>query len=259
MKNENESDKMQYFHYIYKIIFLCGEPVNRYYIGKRTYCGDDITKDKYCGSGNFCKTYFKKYGVVYNKTYLKEILEINQSYEINKERERIIIGDKWNTDSLCMNIRAGGDGGFIPGHKISVNGIKNLIAVNSKPVYQFDLNGKYIQMYPSAKEAGVKTNICRSKISSCCSGKRLTAGGYIWKLNNNIEQTELDFIKKHNKTRISQKRKIIQINIETGQEIIYNSIREASRLTKIHNGSISEVCSGKRNTAGGYKWKYVEE
>ena len=81
------------FHYIYKIIFLCGYPTGRYYLGKRTYHGENLQNDKYCGSGNFCKAYFKKYGAVYGETYIKEILEINPSYEVNKIREKAIIGD----------------------------------------------------------------------------------------------------------------------------------------------------------------------
>ena len=48
------------------------------------------------------------------------------------------------------------------------------------PVIQYDLNGKKIKEYNSIKEAKEKNKKC-SKISDCCSGKRKTAGGYIWK------------------------------------------------------------------------------
>lgn len=105
--------------YIYKIHFLRGFPAGRYYIGKRVYNGKDISNDKYTGSGNFCKSYFKKYGKVEGDTYIKEILEINPSKEINDDREVIWIGDLWNTDSLCMNQNPGGEGGAIKGVKRS--------------------------------------------------------------------------------------------------------------------------------------------
>lgn len=75
------------FYYIYKISFLCGEPEGRYYIGKRTYFGSDIESDNYTGSGHFCSAYFKKYGSILGETYNKEILEINETQEINQERE----------------------------------------------------------------------------------------------------------------------------------------------------------------------------
>ena len=38
---------------------------------------------------------------------------------------------------------------------------------------------------------------------------------------------------------------------------IFPSMHEASRITGIHQGSISNVCKGKRYYAGGYHWEYV--
>lgn len=45
--------------------------------------------------------------------------------------------------------------------------------------------------------------------------------------------------------------------VETG--IIYFSAQEAKRQTGINNTSISKVCNGKRNVAGGYHWKYIDD
>lgn len=47
------------------------------------------------------------------------------------------------------------------------------------------------------------------------------------------------------------------ICVETG--IIYNSIREAERLTGIYNTNISACCRGRyrHKTAGGYHWKHI--
>ncbi len=36
----------------------------------------------------------------------------------------------------------------------------------------------------------------------------------------------------------------------------YHSIANASRLSDINHSHISDVCNGKRNTAGGFKWKH---
>lgn len=44
--------------------------------------------------------------------------------------------------------------------------------------------------------------------------------------------------------------------IET--HMIYNSTREAERLTGINHCNISQVCTGKRKTAGKFHWRYVE-
>ena len=45
--------------------------------------------------------------------------------------------------------------------------------------------------------------------------------------------------------------------VETG--IIYNSIREAERITGVYNTNISACCLGryKHKTAGGYHWEYI--
>ena len=44
--------------------------------------------------------------------------------------------------------------------------------------------------------------------------------------------------------------------IETGKT--YISTREAERITGIDSSSICRVCNGKRKTAGGYQWKYID-
>lgn len=45
--------------------------------------------------------------------------------------------------------------------------------------------------------------------------------------------------------------------VETNE--IFSSLSEAERQTNISHENISKVCRGKRKTAGGYHWKYVEE
>ena len=49
----------------------------------------------------------------------------------------------------------------------------------SKPVAQYDLNGKLIATYSSTREAERQTGI--RHISECCNGLYKTVGGYIWR------------------------------------------------------------------------------
>lgn len=49
-----------------------------------------------------------------------------------------------------------------------------------KRIYQYDLNGKYIQEYETCKEAGIKNNIKLTNICNCAKGIQKTAGNYIW-------------------------------------------------------------------------------
>lgn len=57
---------------------------------------------------------------------------------------------------------------------------------NSRKIFQFDLvdETKLIGTYNSIKEASEKTNINKTSIIHCCSGKYKKAGNYIWKYAN---------------------------------------------------------------------------
>lgn len=256
MSDKVKENKNQ-IHYIYKIIFLCGYPCGRYYLGKRTYNGDDLTKDSYHGSGNFCKAYFKKYGIKEGITYIKQILEVNPSYEINKLREKIIIGDLWKTDLLCMNQKPGGDGGAIEGHIITKENIEKLKAANSVEVIQYDLNGKLLNIFNSIKEASESTGICAAKIASCANKSRFTCGNYIWRhLSDPLTKEELNKILKFRKIKTKSKRPVYRIDPITKQKTWYESVRAAARANNIQNSSIHATCSGKRCTAGGFEWKF---
>lgn len=52
-------------------------------------------------------------------------------------------------------------------------------------------------------------------------------------------------------------RKVIVINIVTGEDRIFESQKEAGEILGISQGSISEVISGKREQAGGYYFERV--
>ena len=86
------------------------------------------------------------------------------------------------------------------------------------------------------------------------------------KLNNHVdnlewtttaENTRLGYITGKNKVT---KRAVYQIDKDT-DEIIkkFDSLQDARLSTKIDDGSICKVCKGRQNTAGGYKWKFVDD
>lgn len=239
-------------YYIYKIHFLCGFPTGRYYLGKH----HGYIDDSYAGSGEFGRRYYKKYGKVKGVTYIKEILEINPDVEINRVREIEIIGDLWKTDPLCMNLRPGGDGR----DELSESNKKRLAEAKYRSVKQYNLSGLLINEFYSIKEASKNTGINHSKISSCCTKNRYTAGGFIWRYDDDyLTKEELIIINQKTKIKSAGKRPVYRIDIVTGEKVWYESIREAARQINGHNSSICEVCSGKRKTADGYKWKFAEE
>lgn len=51
----------------------------------------------------------------------------------------------------------------------------------SKPVLQYDKNGNFLNKYPSASDAEIKTGIYQENICMVCREKLKSTGGYIWK------------------------------------------------------------------------------
>lgn len=56
-------------------------------------------------------------------------------------------------------------------------------SVLSKKLYQFTLNGEFIKEWESLYDANRTLKISPYNICSCCSGKRISAGGYKWSHN----------------------------------------------------------------------------
>ena len=61
----------------------------------------------------------------------------------------------------------------------------------------------------------------------------------------------------HDGRHDSVKKRVIGINQQNGLVIEFDSAADASRALGITDSHISRVCRGKRKTAGGYSWRYV--
>ena len=70
---------------------------------------------------------------------------------------------------------------------------------------------------------------------------------------------EIEILKNQAKASESRKRKIEQLDLKTLEVIkVYESIAEAAFELGVNHSNISKVCNGKRETAYGYAWKYLE-
>lgn len=233
--------KRKYHYYIYKIIFLKGNPINRYYIGKRSFFGFDIESDSYTGSGTFCLAYFKKYGTVSGETYLKEILEINDSQDLNSDREAYWIGDLWETDSLCMNLCPGGYG--------SANHDTNCYVQDKykKDISQYDLYGNFIRTWHGIREAARELGVNRTGIQNCISGRKSSAFGFQWKYSDGTENTIEPYYK------ICY---IDQYDRDGNYVASFDNPHEVEESLGIDAGSIKSCCEGTRPSAGNYIWRF---
>lgn len=55
----------------------------------------------------------------------------------------------------------------------------------------------------------------------------------------------------------SKQKRIMQLTIDGKVVKIYNSLKEAAEENNIPKGNISSCCTGKRNSSGGFKWRYA--
>jgi len=96
--------KERNIHYIYKT--TCNV-TGRYYIGMHSTCN---LEDGYMGSGLRLRRSLRKYGV---ENHTKEILEYLKTREDLILREIEIVTKELIADDKCMNLKEGGQGGWI--------------------------------------------------------------------------------------------------------------------------------------------------
>lgn len=61
---------------------------------------------------------------------------------------------------------------------------KQINGLQSKPVYQYSIDGQFIKEYPSIREIERQLGYASGNISQCCRGEQKTAYGYIWHYKN---------------------------------------------------------------------------
>ena len=101
------------------------------------------------------------------------------------------------------------------------------------------------EKYKSALYAAKQTGTKRELIVSCCNGMRENAGGYHWKYDGKEQAV---YKGTHAKPVVC---------IDTN--IIYPSVSEAARQTKISINRITECLKGRREHANGTHWEYKHQ
>lgn len=116
-----------------------------------------------------------------------------------------------------------------------------------RPVYQYDLDGDFIQGYKSGADARRKTRILA--INLCCNGGVKSAGGYMWSYE------------KHDKIskciRNYRTSKVYQYGLDGLYIASYDSILEASQITGTPYKKIIACLHSKTTPSrgGDFMWK----
>lgn len=119
-----------------------------------------------------------------------------------------------------------------------------------KPVYQFDMNKKFIQKWETAMEAGRELNIDNTSIYRCCHGERTTAGDYYWSFTKECKPRKLKISQRHTNG-------INQYDLSGNFLQHYPSIKLASEITGFSKTGIIDCCAKRKKTSHGFKWEYA--
>lgn len=122
--------KQKTIHYLYKTTCII---TGRWYIGMHSTSNMD---DGYMGSGKRLRYSIRKYGV---DNHIKEILEFFDTREELVNREIEVVNFELIKEDMCMNLVAGGNGGFISveGYKKGAKKMNEIINQRKKDDKEF--------------------------------------------------------------------------------------------------------------------------
>lgn len=126
------------------------------------------------------------------------------------------------------------------------------------PIYQYNLNGKYIRSYSYVEEAAKKYNVNCESIRNCCANKTFSLCGYMWSYK---KQESIKPYKVRIKEKLKSKRMLnVPIHQYDKQNNLINTFTNASVASKetgIGFSGITQCCKGILNSSGGFIWKYA--
>jgi hypothetical protein len=138
---------------------------------------------------------------------------------------------------------------------------KKAIAITSKQISQYALNGKKIKTFPSCSAAERAFGLKSGMVGSVADGNRITSAGYIWRWGKEKKVEDIESIKLKRKaaSRLKYGQKVTQYDFEGNKIAEYNSYIDAatacSTSVKSTAAYIRLVTIGKAKSAAGYYWQ----
>ena len=249
---------------MYGFVYITTNHVNgKQYIGQRKYDKQGKWKE-YLGSGIILSRAIEKYGL---ENFSKEIIEECKTKKILNDREIYWINyyNAVESDNF-YNIASGGDGGnTIAGY---TDDQRNLLSTKLSDMRKGIINiGKNngnsrrvicintMKVFDTINEASIYYNVDKDAIQQCCSdaNKRKTAGEIngermIWEYYDENKNYEFIPFKRDYKYK-----QILCLD----NNIIYNSVHEASKNTGCSIVGIRHCCTGYLKTTKGMHFSYV--
>lgn len=141
---------------------------------------------------------------------------------------------------------------FNTGRKIPEEKKINFGKHNNVKIKQYDLNGVYITTFKSIADAGRFIKKHPNNVQMCASGKCRSAGGYIWRYEND------EFDKFYTKLNEATKKPVLQYDLIDNFIKEWESASQPQKELGFLSVSIINCCNGKQKTSYEYKWKYKQ-
>lgn len=248
------------YGYIYKIIFplnsfkLQGYP---FYIGQKKSSTID---DNYYGSGRKVRDWFKSHGLNSRNCNKEDVERLHIKKEIiyivsDEEGQELLNNyefqeiQKYQNDSLCLNLRDGGNQGILSEETKQIISDKTKEAM-ANPIIYNKYKKAHTTYYTENKEKVseiAKKRIEKTKNYEIMNLKNKDKNIKIWSDSNLHEKRRI----KMNKSNPNVKPILC---VETN--IIYDSIRNAEKILHIYH--IKRALQNPRKTVGGFHWIYAD-
>lgn len=127
----------------------------------------------------------------------------------------------------------------------------------AKQVAQYDLDGILIKVWDCIADASRQLNINPTSITRVCMGKMQRAGGYQFRyVDGEIVDKIAPYVNQCGKYQIKT---IARCDDDWNIIDVWDGYTAAQNGTGINRTHIGSCCSGKRQHAGGYRWKILDE
>lgn len=124
--------------------------------------------------------------------------------------------------------------------------------VSATVIRQYAMDGTFVKEFESSSHASLETGLRVDTITNATSGRRNSAGGFLWK--KCLTNSPIENITPPN-TALDLDGKVI-LQVDQYGEIVatFNTIGQATKSSGISRRSISDALKGIQKTAGGFSW-----
>lgn len=188
----------------------------------------------------------KKYGIKNFEFIILEEIDVSINRNNLHIKEQFWM-DKFNVnDDSCYNINKTAKPNLTKKRDKSfsekIRQIRLSLAIGSKKIIQYSLNGEFIKEWKSSSEAGRVLGLESRNIIGACNKDQLTAFNFIWRFES--EKLSKEFLERVKNKRTKSK-KVNQKDLLGNIIFTYETMKECSEITGFNYTRIGVACNKK--------------